>query len=110
MSLTFVFDLDGTLCTHTKGDYSEAEPFEERIAMVNRLFEEGHTIKICTARGMGRSNDNVLKAGMEFKDITYQQLEDWGVKYHRLFLGKPSADHYIDDKAIEDLEFFGSRW
>jgi len=39
-------------------------------------------------------------------DITLQQLNDWGCKFHQLMLGKPSADYYIDDKAVTDKEFF----
>jgi hypothetical protein len=34
------------------------------------------------------------------------QLELWGCKYHELIMGKPSADYYIDDKAIKDNDFF----
>jgi len=30
----------------------------------------------------------------------------WGCKYHQLFLGKPSGDFYIDDKGINDTDFF----
>ena len=39
-------------------------------------------------------------------DLTKKQLEDWGVEYHQLFLGKPSGDYYIDDKGIRDEDFF----
>ena len=44
------------------------------------------------------------------KNKTKQQLEKWGVKYHKLFLGKPSGDIYIDDKGIKDEDFFGNEF
>lgn len=106
---TYVFDLDGTLCTTVSGgDYRAASPFRDRIAIVNKLYEEGNTIKISTARGMGRSGDSVGFADENFYELTEEQLEKWGVKYHNLMMGKPSADYYIDDKAVRADEFFDS--
>ena len=39
-------------------------------------------------------------------DLTKQQLDDWGVKYHELIMGKPHADYFIDDKGVKDEDFF----
>jgi hypothetical protein len=39
-------------------------------------------------------------------NFTKQQVDRWNIKYHALFLGKPTADFYIDDKAVLDSEFF----
>jgi hypothetical protein len=55
---------------------------------------------------MGRYNDDAKKANEKFYALTKMQLGIWGCKYHELVLGKPSADYYIDDKAIESNEFF----
>ena len=57
--MTYVFDIDGTICATQGSDYE--------------------------------------------KSI---QLTDWKVQFHKLMLGKPAADFYIDDKAINDGEFF----
>jgi len=38
--------------------------------------------------------------------MTVKQLNDWGVKYHQLFLGKPAGDIYIDDKGMRDVDYF----
>ena len=35
------------------GDYSSAVPYEERIAKINELYDNGNTIVYLTARGMG---------------------------------------------------------
>tara|TARA_R110000803_G_scaffold89639_1_gene156857 strand:+ start:60 stop:383 length:324 start_codon:yes stop_codon:yes gene_type:complete len=103
---TYIFDIDGTICNSSGGDYSTATPKENRIKKVNQLYGEGHTIIFLTARGMGRFNNNSLLANEEFYDLTLGQLNDWGVNYHKLFLGKPAGDAYIDDKGINDYDFF----
>ena len=104
--MTYVFDIDGTICTATDGDYEEAKPLSDRIKIINRLYEEGHVIHFLTARGMGRSDNSQIFAHRLFYKLTENQLKQWGVKYHKLFLGKPSGDIYIDDKGMKDVEFF----
>lgn len=103
---TYVFDIDGTLCNNTFGNYHLAEPNSERIAQVNRLFFEGHTIILLTARGMGSSQNDVDTASRKWKEFTEIQTAEWGLSYHQLFFGKPAGDFYIDDKAINVSEFF----
>ena len=104
---TYVFDIDGTICTKVEdGNYNNANPIPERIEKINKLFEEGNLILFQTARGMGRSKNNVDKSYEMFYDLTLKQLTAWGVKYHRLFLGKPAGDFYIDDKGVNDEDFF----
>tara|TARA_Y100000310_G_scaffold238653_1_gene242136 strand:+ start:237 stop:572 length:336 start_codon:yes stop_codon:yes gene_type:complete len=103
---TYVFDVDGTLCSLTDGDYQAAEPFKDRIEQVNKLYDEGNTIVISTARGMGRTNGSTRLSYELFYDFTLKQLTDWGVKHHLLFLGKPAGDIYIDDKGIRADNFF----
>ena len=90
--MTYCFDIDGTLCTNTDGDYPSARPCHEVIAQVNHLFAEGHRILLYTARG--------ATTGLDWRELTERQLHEWNVNYHALFMGKPSADVYIDDKAI----------
>lgn len=104
--MTYVFDIDGTICTITDGDYANAEPLQDRIEKVNALYDEGHTIIFQTARGMGRTRNNAEHAWQLFYVFTYEQLKNWGVKFHSLFLGKPAGDIYVDDKGIKDEDFF----
>jgi len=105
---TYVFDIDGTICTKTDSDYENATPFKERIRKINQLYDDGNIIVFNTARGMGRTGGRSKHAIRMFFDITSKQLDKWGVKYHRLMLGKPAADYYIDDKGINDEDFFGN--
>jgi len=105
--MKYVVDIDGTICNNTDGKYDSAIPNKDRIAKINKLYDEGHQIIYLTARGMGRYSDNADLAKARFYDITELQLRLWGCKYHKLVLGKPSGDYYIDDKGINANEFFG---
>jgi len=104
--MTYVFDIDGTICTLTDGDYESASPIRSRINQINNLFDSGNKIIFQTARGMGRTSNNIQESVKMFEELTKNQLAKWGVKYHHLFLGKPSGDLYIDDKGCKDVDFF----
>ena len=104
--ITYVFDIDETIC-HTEGsDYDNSQPIIKRIEAVNKLYDEGHTVLFLTARGMGRNKNDQQASITEFYDFTFNQLKMWGVKFHQLFLGKPAGDIYIDDKGYKDTDFF----
>ena len=106
--MKYVFDLDGTLCTDTYGKYELAEPIEDRISVVNNLYNNGNEITIYTARGMNTFKNNQIKAIQKYYSLTEQQLKMWNIKYHNLILGKPSGDMYVDDKGINHEDYFGS--
>ena len=89
---TYVFDIDGTICTNTFGEYEKAKPFYERIKIINNLFEKGNKIIMFTARG---STTNI-----DWRELTEKQLDNWKLKYHELKLKKPYGDVYIDDVAF----------
>ena len=88
----YAFDIDGTICTNTYGNYELAQPYKNRIESINRLYYEGHTIKMFTARGSTTKKD--------WYEFTTNQITSWGLKFHELITGKPEADLFIDDKAI----------
>jgi len=90
--MIYCFDIDGTICTVTHGAYESAQPFPDRINVVNLLYAQGHVIKLFTARGS--------TTGIDWRAITERQMCEWGVRYHELIMGKPEADLFIDDKAI----------
>ncbi len=97
--MKYCFDLDETLCaTPTSRKYADAVPYYPVIDRVNQLHNEGHHITIYTARG-GTSKIN-------HNELTTSQLKRWGVKYDRLIdTGKPDWDIFIDDKAINSIEW-----
>ena len=109
INMIYVFDIDGTICEKDEfsdANYENSKPIKSRVEIVNKLYDEGNTIIFQTARGMGRFENNAEKAIEMFYEFTAKQLNDWGVKYHQLFLGKPSGDIYIDDKGLGDVHFF----
>tara|TARA_B100001063_G_scaffold246584_1_gene286430 strand:+ start:1408 stop:1704 length:297 start_codon:yes stop_codon:yes gene_type:complete len=97
--MIYIVDIDGTICNTKDGKYAESKPMFDRIEKINKLYDEGHTIKYMTARGA------VTK--MDWRELTETQLKEWGCKYHELDVGnKPHFDLWIDDKAINSEEFF----
>ncbi len=95
--MIYCFDIDGTLCTDTGGKYASAEPHPQIIAQVNALFTQGHRIILYTARGSS--------TGMDWRSVTERQLKEWGIQHHELHFGKPRADVFVDDKAVNVAVF-----
>ena len=106
MKKTICFDIDNTICKTTKSNYKNSKPIVKNIKCINDLYNQGHIIKIFTARYMGRTNDNATLAKKKAKKITLDQLKKWKVKFHKIHFGKPSSDFYIDDKNLN----FKSTW
>ena len=115
--MRYCIDIDGTICTPgtcKSCQYEGATPKKDRIAYVNKLYDEGHHITYFTARAMGRNSDKPIddakKVAEEvLKPLTKMQLDIWGCKYHELIFGKPHADYFIDDKAWPDKVFFNDK-
>ena len=85
-------DLDNTLCFTTGNDYNNSTPITERVRYVNELKQQGNHITIWTARG--------ARSGIDHRELTIKQLNDWCVQYDELLMGKPNYDIYIDDKSF----------
>lgn len=97
--MIYIVDIDDTICSKPEGtDYHSSKPFVTRIAMINDLYDQGHTIIYWTARGGS--------TGIDWSALTKQQLDQWGCKYHELRMKKPSYDVWIDDKAFNAAEWF----
>lgn len=93
----FCLDVDGIIASLVPGnDYERAQPHAEVIDAVNRLHARGHRIVLYTARGTA--------TGRDWRAVTEAQLARWGVRYDELVFGKPAADYYIDDRAIDLAE------
>lgn len=103
-SRKYVIDIDGVVCSQEDNtlDYSKAKPIMANIKKLNNLYEAGNTLVYQTARG--------YETGKDWRGVTEKQFKEWGIKHHKLLMGKPSADYYIDDKAINSNDFFRSRF
>lgn len=99
---TWVWDIDGTICSETGGNYAAAEPLKDSIDVLNSLFENGDEIVLHTARGMKRFNNDVGMVYSNLYNLTVSQLSDWGVKYDRLIMGKPYGTPIDTDAVTPD--------
>jgi len=96
------FDLDNTLVTYPQipNDYSTVNPIKNMIELLKKLKDAGHTIIIYTARRMLTHSGNVGKVIKDIGKQTFDTLEKFDIPYDELVFGKPIADIYIDDRAI----------
>lgn len=95
-----IFDIDNTIARTVATKYNLAKPIKSRIKIINKLYDKGNIIKIFTSRYMGKYNGNVKLIKKKFYKKTINQLNNWGLKYHELIMGKPIFDIFIDDKAF----------
>jgi len=90
----FVFDIDGVVAKlEPNNNYKLSQPNEKMIRVINKLYSLGNYIVLFTARG--------YVTGVDWSDVTKEQLSNWGVQYHELHFGKPNADYYVDDKMLD---------
>ena len=93
----YCFDVDDTICRTVGEDYAGATPDLNVVRLIQQLKSSGAEIIIYTARGS--------KSGIDFRSLTSTQLREWGVPFDELHVGKPYADVYIDDKAINAISW-----
>lgn len=98
----FCFDLDHTLVSNPLklGDYSSVQPIKKNIEYLRYLHSQGHYIIIHTARRMKTHRGNVGAVIADVGAETVRQLTEFGIPYDELHFGKPHADFYIDDLAV----------
>ena len=94
--MKYCFDIDNTICSGGV-PYEEAKPFPKVVKRINELYDEGHHIIISTSRGHW--------SGENWLEFTKQQLDEWGVKYHKIQVGqKPGVDVFVDYKSIPKMK------
>lgn len=93
--MRYCIDIDDTIF-HSEivnGEYEITCIYIDMVKTINKLYAAGNLIIIHTGRGW------------QHYRLTVQQLEQHGVKYHTLVMGKPVADFYVDDKSIMPVDF-----
>ena len=100
--LRICFDLDNTLVTHPTihKDYTSVLPIQRNIDYLKLLHRLGHTIIIYTARRFKTHNGNVGAIVADIGKITFDTLDKFDIPYDEIFFGKPYAQYYIDDLAV----------
>ena len=101
-NLRICFDLDNTLVTYPKikNDYTSVEPIIKNINFLKYLKKMGNTIIIYTARKMKTHDGNIGKSLCEIGKITFETLCNFDIPFDEIYFGKPYADFYIDDLAV----------
>ncbi len=96
-------DLDGVICYTRKEHehYSDVKPIPEAAESIRNLKSAGHHIIIHTSRHMKTCESNVGMIVAKQGKTLIGWLEKHDIPYDELWFGKPLADVYIDDKALE---------
>lgn len=108
--MTFVFDIDGTICP-VKGEgesYADLEPFPEIVESMRQLRERGARIVISTSRNMRTCNGNLGRINLTTAATLLPWLEKWHIPCDELYYAKPWPGHcgvYVDDRAVRPDEF-----
>ena len=89
------------------GDYTTVEPITKNIDILRHLKQMGHTIIIYTARRMKTHKGCIGKIMSDIGKITFDTLKQYDIPYDEIYFGKPYANVYIDDLALncfDDIE------
>ena len=105
MDKVIVFDVDETILTTEGRDYKNSRPISEVVDAIRRLKQNGWTIVLHTARGMGRSNGYIDSVAKEVRAEIDGFCKKHNVPYDQLILGKTWASAYVDDKAMTPSMF-----
>ena len=100
--LRICFDFDNTLVSYPTipGDYYSVEPIQRNINFLKLLHSLGHTIIIYTARRMKTHGGNVGRVVADISRVTLDTLDKFDIPYDEIYFGKPYANFYIDDLAV----------
>lgn len=109
--MVYCFDLDDTICRHRNRDYENAIPLTKTIDIIRDIKSKDpmSEIIIHTSRGMNSCNGDIRQAEIKNRITIEKWLSDNCVPYDKIIFGKPLADVYIDDKAVNvsDFQSFG---
>lgn len=108
--LTFVFDIDGTICPvkNANENYEDIVPYKDVIEKLREYHNDGAYIILYTSRNMNSYKGNIGLINANTAKILLQWLEKWEIPYDEIIYGKPWPGHfgfYVDDRAIRPDEF-----
>lgn len=108
--LSFIFDIDGTICPIKERDerYEELVPFKDVIQKIKFYHEQGARIVLFTSRNMKTYNGNLGLINANTAKTLLKWLEAWEIPYDEIIYGKPwpgDNGFYVDDRAVRPNEF-----
>lgn len=108
--ITFIFDIDGTLCPIKKRDekYEDLVPYNDVVKKIRYYKENGAKIVLFTSRNMNSYKGNLGVINKITAKIILDWLEKWNIPYDEIIYGKPWPGHngfYVDDRTVRPDEF-----
>ncbi|MVX62869.1 capsular biosynthesis protein [Clostridium chromiireducens] len=108
--MTFVFDIDGTICPIKQKDerYEDLIPYKEILDKLNEYHNNGARIVLFTSRNMNSYGGNIGLINKNTARILLEWLEKWEIPYDEIVYGKPWPGHkgyYVDDRSVRPDEF-----
>lgn len=108
--LTFVLDVDGTLCPIKKKDerYEDLVPYPAVINKIRYYKANGARIVLYTSRNMNSYQGNIGLINAHTAKTMLAWLDRWEIPYDEIIYGKPWPGHegfYVDDRAVRPDEF-----
>ena len=108
--LTFVLDVDGTLCPIKKKEecYDDLVPYSAVVGKMKYYKENGARIVLYTSRNMNSYHGNIGLINANTAKTMLAWLDKWDIPYDEIVYGKPWPGHegfYVDDRAVRPDEF-----
>lgn len=108
--LTFVLDVDGTLCPIKKKEerYEDLLPYEDIVEKLRYYKNNGARVILYTSRNMNSYQGNIGMINAHTAKTMLAWLDRWEIPYDEIIYGKPWPGHegfYVDDRAVRPDEF-----
>jgi capsule biosynthesis phosphatase len=108
--MSFIFDVDGTLCPIKKRDeeYADLVPYVEMIEKLREYKAGGAKIVLFTSRNMNSYGGNIGLINANTAKVMTVWLDKWEIPYDEIIYGKPWPGHngfYVDDRTVRPDEF-----
>ncbi len=108
--LSFVFDIDGTICPIKKKDeeYMDLVPYADVVEKLREYKAGGAKIVLFTSRNMNSYGGNIGLINANTAKVLLQWLDKWEIPYDEIIYGKPwpgKRGFYVDDRAVRPDEF-----
>ena len=108
--LTFIFDIDGTLCPIKGTDerYEDMVPYAEMVERIREYKKQGAKIVLFTSRNMNTYKGNIGLINANTAKVVLEWLKKWDIPYDEIIYGKPWPGHngfYVDDRTVRPDEF-----
>ncbi|RKD34833.1 HAD family hydrolase [Lacrimispora algidixylanolytica] len=108
--MTFVVDIDGTLCPikSMEEKYEDLIPHREMVERLRYYNENGAKIVMYTSRNMKSYQGNIGLINAHTAKVLLEWLDRWQIPYNEIIYGKPwpgPSGFYVDDRAVRPDEF-----